>query len=472
MKKLFLLAAMLLAGVGLHSEWAAAQAPQSEEIDSTEIVAKGIWEELKTIREIQRDNYIRRNAAVEARCAHDSLCNQEHSCHDITTDYGVMSSIEENTRPNKMKDGWNLYGWIAFIVAFVSLAVAAVSAVIGYWTWKAQKSTEQHTQKAPLEAQLGMLRDIPRHFYRNLACTCAALLKFRHLNNIRDGRRSKYPSEANVLKLTTLSDEYILPIDAVDAKVYKEMHEEKLLFKNYNLEVESAAKHFANSRISDDSLKNDYDNLLFKPLFLIAKMYRLQDAITKSNKSYSRENNVPYSLFSFVLEHFDKQKLNVLVENRNGETRYLREIWDDSAFNDAVGGCGVGRGFGFLMDSDNKNGDRVSFLRYTRDAKGNLDKNAEIDKSEFVRYFRVKSVVEGKSDAKERFEKALGTTDEITFAENYGIDDFQKAHELYALLKPYFDFFQQDTWDAKELLFTILKIDTVLELGKIGMIDY
>lgn len=268
----------------------------------------------------------------------------------------MMSSIEENTRPNNIKDGWNLYGWIAFIVAFVSLAVAAVSAVIGYWTWKAQKSTEQHTQKAPLEAQLGMLRDIPRHFYRNLACTCAALLKFRHLDNIRDGRRSKYPSEANILKLTTLSDEYILPIDAVDAKVYKEMHEEKLLFKNYNLEVESAAKHFANSRISDDSLKNDYDNLLFKPLFLIAKMYRLQDAIMKSDKSYKLENNVPYSLFSFVLEHFDKQKLNILVENKNGETRYLGEIWDDSAFNDLVGGCGVGRGFGFLMGSDDKNG--------------------------------------------------------------------------------------------------------------------
>ena len=379
--------------------------------------------------------------------------------------YGVVSGIEANTRHNDMTDGWNLYGVFAFVVAFFSL-------LVGWYTLKAQKSTEQHTQKAPLEAQLGMLRDIPRHFYRNLACTCAALLKFRHLNNIRDGRRGKYPSEANVLKLTTLSDEYILPIDAVDAKVYKEMHEEKLLFKNYNLEVESAAKHFANSRISDDSLKNDYDNLLFKPLFLIAKMYRLQDAITKSNKSYSRENNVPYSIFSFVLEHFDKQKLNVLVENRNGETRYLREIWDDSAFNDAVGGCGVGRGFGFLMDSDNKNGDRVSFLRYTRDAKGNLDKNAEIDKCEFVSYFRVKSGAEDKSDAKERFEKALGTTDEITFAENYGIDDFQKAHELYALLKPYFDFFQHDTWDAKELLFTILKVDTVLELGKIGMIDY
>lgn len=473
MKKLLSLAAMLLVGIGLYSEGAAARASQSEETDSTEIVARGIWNELKTIREMQRNNYIRRNAAVEARCAHDSLCSFDHSCHDITTDYGMMSSIEENTRPDKIKDGWNLYGWIAFVVAFVSLAVACVSALIGYWTWKAQKSTEQHTQKAPLEAQMGMLRDIPRHFYRNLVCTCAALLKFRHKSNIGDdGRRNKYPSEANVLKLTTLPDEYILPIDSVDTKVYKEMHEEKLLFKNYNLEVESAAKHFANSRISDDSLKGDYDNLLFKPLFLIAKMYRLQDAITKSDKSYRLENNVPYSLFSFVLEHFDKQKISILVCNKNDEMLYLSEIMEGSAFNKAVGGCGVGRGFDWLMSSDDKNGGRVSFMQYTKDDNGVYDKNAAIDKNEFVSYFRKKSKDEGKTEAMGQFDKALNTTDGITFAENYGIGDLQKAHELYASMKPYFDFFQQDTWDAKELLFTILKVDIVLELGKIGMIDY
>ncbi len=380
--------------------------------------------------------------------------------------YGVVSGIEENTRHNDMTDGWNLYGVLAFIIALFSL-------LIGWYTLKAQKRTEQHTQKAPLEAQMGMLRDLPRHFYRNLSCTCAALLKFRHENNISDGRRKKYPSEANILKLTTLSDEYILPIDAVDAKVYKEMHEEKLLFKNYNLEVESAAKHFANSHISDDSLKNDYDNLLFKPLFLIAKTYRLQDAITESDKSYSLENNVPYSILSFVMEHFEKlDSMKKLIENKNGEIKYLEEIWNNSAFDAAIGGDGVWRGFGFLMNSDNKNDGKVSFLQYTKDKNGNYDKNAKIDKSAFIEHFKIQSMVERKSKAMEQFEKILITTDEAYFANNYKIEDSQKRHELYALLKPYFAFFKQDTWDAKELLFTILKIDTILEIGNIGMIDY
>ena len=82
------------------------------------------------------------------------------------------------------------------------------------------------------------------------------------------------------------------------------------------------------------------------------------------------------------------------------------------------------------------------------------------------------SKVERKSKAMEQFEKILITTDEACFANNYKIEDSQKRHELYALLKQYFAFFKQDTWDAKELLFTILKIDTVLEIGNIGMIDY
>ena len=39
-------------------------------------------------------------------------------------------------------------------------------------------------------------------------------------------------------------------------------------------------------------------------------------------------------------------------------------------------------------------------------------------------------------------------------------------------MKPYFDYFHKDKWDVKDLVFTILKVDTALEMSKIGMIDY
>lgn len=39
-------------------------------------------------------------------------------------------------------------------------------------------------------------------------------------------------------------------------------------------------------------------------------------------------------------------------------------------------------------------------------------------------------------------------------------------------MKPYFDAFQSDEWDVLSTIYNILKIDTCLELNKIGMIDY
>lgn len=81
-------------------------------------------------------------------------------------------------------------------------------------TFEAQKQTEQHTSNAPKSAQIGKLKDLPRHFYRNLICACAMTLKYYDDSNKKIwGKRINYPSESNVLKLKTLPDEIIYDID-------------------------------------------------------------------------------------------------------------------------------------------------------------------------------------------------------------------------------------------------------------------
>lgn len=130
-----------------------------------------------------------------------------------------------------------------------------------------------------------------------------------------------------MLKLLVLPDDFILPIDASDEKTYCKMHEEKLLFRNYNLEIQTAAEHFANKSIPDSSLQNDYDNLLFKPVFLVTKMFELQDRIlVDKSGNPSQENNIAYTIYAFIKEHLEKVDFLQLAKNSDKELETLNKI--------------------------------------------------------------------------------------------------------------------------------------------------
>ena len=62
-----------------------------------------------------------------------------------------------------------------------------------------------------------------------------------------------------------------------------------------------------------------------------------------------------------------------------------------------------------------------------------------------------------------RFIKSRDDKDEIK-------DD--QISKCYKEIKPYFGAFQSDDWNVLDTIYNILKIDTCLELNKIGMIDY
>lgn len=462
-----------------------------------QVTEERILKELETIRSIQEENQKRMLDAVEHRS------NNEN---DISTEYGVMSNIEDNTRKDFLKDNWNAYGWLALLVSALSFYYAIK-------TFNSQKQTEEHTQKAPIEAQIGVLKDLPRHFYRNLACTCAALMKFRSFSNTKKGIRLSYPSEANMMKLMTLPDDFILPIDATDEKTYCKMHEEKLLLRNYNMEVKTAAEHFANNRISDNSLQNDYDNLLFKPIYLVSRMFELQDRISlfKSNSSKSMQNslwtslkkkfaksgieenkdsysedNAPYAIYAFIKEHLEKVSFTTLASNGHKELDTLKEIADDKVFISRIGvktdsiDRSIIKG---LLKTDEDNDHKISFLTFKKQDDGF---NVKISRQEFTEFFNGRYTEENKElkDTDKNKRKGIKRLEMILSGEEDTLKQLIAAekprqtpndediHKCNTVLKPYFEAFQKDEWSVQDIIYTILKVDAVLELDKIGMIEY
>lgn len=427
-----------------------------------------ILKELQTIRGLQKESRDQRQRAVEKRQRRDSLLNKK-SDEDLSTDYGVMAKIEDNTRQHPMTDGWNFYGISAFIIALASAVIALI-------TLREQSKTEKHTQKAPKDAQLGVLKDLPRHFYRNLACTCAAHYSFRSQKT-----RLKYPSEANILKLTTLPDEFILPIDLSSDIEYKKMHEEKLLFRNYNLEVEVAAKHYAVKNITDNSLKNDYDNLLFKPLFLTTHMLELQDLITSDGKS-DAENGVVYAIYAFVKEHFEKLSFKPFIENNHNEIALLNGIAKDGDFEKMIGekDDSISRSLKMLLKYKKTDKDTVEFLsRSERNKNGEFEGKGEVllgTEKGFIAFFKKyysKESLNSGTKGLDNFEKVLSIRNEEDFINCFNdCKQSEDASKAFSALSFYFKLMNDDKWDVKDLLYTILKVDTVLEISKIGMIDY
>ena len=46
------------------------------------------------------------------------------------------------------------------------------------------------------------------------------------------------------------------------------------------------------------------------------------------------------------------------------------------------------------------------------------------------------------------------------------------AYDLYSHMKPYFDYLLEETWDFHILLKYILTIDAIIEIDRIGMVNY
>ena len=244
---------------------------------------------------------------------------------------GAPVILIDDVSTNFLDDGFNFLGVIGFFLGLASLYFAKV-------TFEAQKQTALHTSNAPKSAQMGKLKDLPRHFYRNLVCTCSQIFLFNDKSNKdSSGRRICYPSESNVMKLQTLPDDIILPIDAGNAEVYKSMHELRLLFRNYSQEVAVAAEHLSRANITDKSLYQDFDNLLFKPMFLTYKTFDFESCLDGKDSGSHKVFLYDRARTAMVREHFAKLKDNALILLDRTRLDYLSRLLPGLEVGDMIG---------------------------------------------------------------------------------------------------------------------------------------
>lgn len=404
-------------------------------VDST--VVKGtqerILDELIEIRTVQDSTYVQRMRAFEARNSNAAL----------PSEYSVLSMIKGNTDKDHLRDGWNVYGWIAFWISLFSL-------IISFITSLSQWHTAKHTKNAPLSVQRGKLADLPRHFYRNIVCTIAIIFKFRHPSNGKSASRMRYPSESNLLKLQTLPDDFILPVDN-EENSYKVIHELKLLFRNYNMEVMVASDHLSRQQLPDDSFVQDFDNLLFKPFHLTKETFKYQRILSPKIDSQNID-----AVKTIINEHFTKlmkpDNLTILLIPLNNS--FLKQMLESSfAYFDNIDAKGaIVRS---MKDDKRANSfDTVSIKKcdFIESRPKELQKfigSISADKSEFIKWFNIYY------RNKIKDERATLTPD-----------------ELYYSLKPYLDYLSRENWEFATLFYYMLAVDVAIETDRIGMINY
>lgn len=498
MKKLFLffLSTLLCSG-SLNAQ--RQSVPQQTVVSHNEINKNdSILKELQIIRGIQ----------VEAKQKIDSIRNarknhatppDEKAEEDLSNEYEAMTRIADNTRQDWVKDDWNVYGWVAFFIALFSLMVSGVT------LW-AQWQTEKHTSNAPINVQLSKLKDLPRHFYRNLICTSALIYMFKLEGE--EKKRKRYPSESNLAKLKTLPDDIVLPVDVDETKdpkknPYNYMHELKLLLRNYNIEVETALEHISRKNISDASLKQDYDNLLFKPFFLIRNTFDFEKSlhVQKNKKSriaclYSKgleiirlrnkKDNTIYlaerTLVTILSEHFKKLlnagNFRVLFEVESAKS-YLGSIMNNPSKNFKIIIEGKEQGETGSIERSIE-----TLINYGKEEKADvsvIDREATIEK--VIKELNTQSknyepffYGEKNNEGKVTYPGILSISskkDFLAFCKGAGfITEKKKCNELFDQIAPYLRYLQKKKWDTATLIKYILTIDSAIETDRIGMINY
>ena len=350
-------------------------------------------------------------------------------------------TLKELLRAPKGLDSENLAFWISILALIVSLVA-----------FMAEFVTARNTANAPYEGQIQQFEDLIRHFYRNLVCSKAMRDRFFSLDNANPKR---YPSEIHYLKLKSLPEDAILPINN---KLYPCLHELKLLIRNYNEDIDVALRHIVRTDLGKEVIDGDFDNLLFKPYSLTAKIVNTEDAIARSRRLYFWKPRgiklLDNSINIILLEHFIK-----LVDNE----KYIEkeQILDlSSAYVQAQSSVLLGgaRAFEQWMNMF-KNANTLKI--YDTEAGTEVEKHTRLySREKFIRYMQ--SIKPG-SDA---ISKAIAYLQSVkTTHEEEGAPT--------TLMEQYKRLLGADVWDIAQILYFALHIDSIIESQKvIKLIDY
>lgn len=353
---------------------------------------------------------------------------------------------------------FNFYGIVATVLALFSL----------WYTFRAYRSqslTESNTRNVSIEDQKSKFKDFARHEYRNLVVVMATAVKFFSKENQLDGHRTAYPSESHILKLQAGPEDFVLDIDSQMAATVSEM---RLLLRNYNIEIEVACKHLQRATINSDALYRDYDNLIFKPLFLVKNACEMEarmtmrDAKDKSPKK-SKDERVKYlvdrSVEIMLAEHLKKLKgsLDGLLHELDGcmNSANIRGYMSYLHYFELLA-----KGPGMLCECDNTAALERSFhFLFKNKRKENEDYKPLLYTCNFDKYkpdFKVEDKIGEILAALPLLEKT--SPKHFKWLKLYG--------EMLGAIK------EKEKFDFQKFFLLMLIMDVLVELPKIGMVNY
>lgn len=197
----------------------------------------------------------------------------------------------------------NFYGIVGVVLALFSLLYT-------FRSYVSQSQTESNTRNVPIKDQINKFRDLTRHEYRNLVVVLTTAMKFFADGNAKDGMRKAYPSESHILKLQAAPEDFVLNINPQMAATVSEM---RLLLRNYNIEINVACNHLVRPAINDDAVYRDYDNLIFKPLFLVRNACNMEAQLKEEEDHSWREAFKRHFHISKQPEQTKQQRVDALL---------------------------------------------------------------------------------------------------------------------------------------------------------------
>lgn len=296
-------------------------AQQAESQDIRAAINDSILKELQKIRGIQEGAKRRIDSIRAARVNHTPIPEKKAE-DDLLNEYEAMTQIADNTRQDFIKDDWNFYGWVAFIIALFSLIVSGV-------TLYAQWRTEKNTSKLNMGEQKALLSDMIRHFYRNYVASLSLRVK------LEAGRRGKtksknytgYPSEEHIKKMMVNLNDVHLNLFYKENERYQLMNKLYVMLRNYNIELDVICDHLKSQTIDYSTKSRDLQTLCFKCYNLTKEITLLIGSIW-----YNDENAyVPYAR-DRILNEQKKNREDNTDETKHYTGRFVLNIPEKSFY--------------------------------------------------------------------------------------------------------------------------------------------
>ena len=310
----------------------------------------------------------------------DSLAVSQTDAVMVTLDNDTgnkLENIEHFAKPYSIKELFQFPDGLDSVN--LSFWIAVIALLFGVFTFWAQRQTEKHTKNVPIKDQREKFRDLSRHEYRNLCCALAAAMKFFDKANGFEKNRKGYPSESNLQKLKVQPEDIVLSIDSDVAALISEM---RLLLRNYNIEIDVASQHLAKKNISDVSIHQDFDNILFKPMYLLKRAYDLEIALvnrgTRRSKRIDKNTLLDRTMLTILNEHLSKIGSSLPRYAKDGIYSYLLKLKTVEGYRypfvDYTNA--IERSLNFLLQDDNKHVLRTT-LKLTDNIKKSISKVKE-----------------------------------------------------------------------------------------------